>query len=136
MVMGWQQLEQQLLFDAEIEINGKTQKFQAGAITVANAAPVTSIMAQGTGRVVVDDGLLDVTIATAETKLQAVVTMLGMLESALIHTNNEINNVVHLQTSKIKISADPPQRVVLDGEIIGTTPLVIETVPQALTVIV
>jgi len=135
-VAGWQQLEQQLMFDAEIEINGKTQKFQAGAITVANAAPVTSIMAQGTGRVVVDDGLLDVTIATAETKLQAVVTMLGMLESALIHTNNEINNVVHLQTSKLKISADPPQKVVLDGEIIGTTPLVIETVPQALKVLV
>ena len=135
-VAGWQQLEQQLMFDAEIEINGKTQKFQAGAITVANAAPVTSIMAQGTGRVVVDDGLLDVTIATAETKLQAVVTMLGMLESALIHTNNEINNVVHLQTSKIKISADPPQKVVLDGEIIGTTPLVIETVPKALKVLV
>ena len=46
------------------------------------------------------------------------------------------NNVVHLQTSKLKISADPPQKVVLDGEIIGTTPLVIETVPQALKVLV
>lgn len=133
---GWQQLDQQILFDAEIEIDRSTQKFQAGAITVANAAPLTSILAQGTGKVVADDGLLDVTIATAETKLQAVVTLLGMLESALIKTNNEINNVVHLQTKKLKISANPPQKVVLDGEIIGTTPLEIESVPQALTVFV
>ena len=133
---GWQQLDRHILFDAEIEIDNITQKFQAGAITVANAAPLTSILAQGTGEVVVDDGLLDVTIATAETKLQAVVTLLGMLESALIKTNNEINNVVHLRTKKLKISADPPQKVVLDGEIIGTTPLEIESVPQALTVFV
>ena len=133
---GWQQLDQQILFDAEIEIEGKTQTLQAGAITVANAAPLTSILAQGTGKVVVDDGLLDVTIATAETKLQAVVSLLGMLESALIKTNNEINNVVHLQTKKLKISANPPQKVVLDGEIIGTTPLIIESIPQALTVFI
>ena len=133
---GWQQLDKQVLFDAEIEIENNTQKFQAKAITVANAAPLTSILAQGTGKVVADDGLLDVTIATAENKLQAVATILSMLESALIETNNEIDNVVHLQTKKLKISANPPQRVVLDGEIVGTTPLEIESVPQSLIVFV
>ena len=133
---GWQQLDQHKLFDAEIEIDRDTKEFQAGAITVANAAPLTSILAQGIGEVIADDGLLDVTIATAETKLQAVTTLLGMLESALIRSNNELNNVVHLRTKKLKISANPPQRVVLDGEIIGTTPLEIESVPQALTVFV
>ena len=133
---GWQQLDQHKLFDAEIEIDRDTKEFQAGAITVANAAPLTSILAQGMGEVLADDGLLDVTIATAETKLQAVTTLLGMLESALIRSNNELNNVVHLRTKKLKISANPPQRVVLDGEIIGTTPLEIESVPQALTVFV
>ena len=133
---GWQQLDRHELFDAEIEIERDTKEFQAGAITVANAAPLTSILAQGTGEVIVDDGLLDVTIATAETKLQAVTTLLGMLESALIRTNNELNNVVHLRTKKLKIAANPPQKVVLDGEIIGTTPLEIESIPQALTVFV
>ena len=133
---GWQQLDQHKLFDAEIEIERDTKEFQAGAITVANAAPLTSILAQGIGEVVADDGLLDVTIATAETKLQAVTTLLGMLESALIRSNNELNNVVHLRTKKLKISANPPQKVVLDGEIIGTTPLEIESIPKALTVFV
>lgn len=36
---GWQQLDEQELFEAELEIDGKTETFEAGAITVANAAP-------------------------------------------------------------------------------------------------
>ncbi len=131
---GWQQLDQQELFEAEITIDDQTKTFQAGAITVANAAPLTSILAQGKGEVIVDDGLLDITIATAGTKLQAVISMLGMLESALIRNNTELENVVHLRSNQISIAANPPQKVVLDGEIIGTTPLEICSIPKGLTV--
>jgi methylglyoxal synthase len=131
---GWQQLDQQKLFEAEITINNKTKTFQAGAITVANAAPVTSILAQGKGEVIVDDGLLDITIATAETKLQAVVSMLGMLEAALIRNNTELENIVHFRSNKIIITTEPPQKVVLDGEMIGTTPLEIVSIPQSLAI--
>ncbi|MDJ0744266.1 MAG: methylglyoxal synthase [Xenococcaceae cyanobacterium MO_167.B27] len=133
-VAGWQQLDQHQLFEAEITVNGKTQTCQAGAITVANAAPLTSILAQGKGEVIADDGLLDITIATAETKFQAVVSMLGMLEAALIGNNTELDNVVHIRSNKIAITANPPQKVVLDGEIIGTTPLEICSIPKGLTV--
>ncbi len=133
-VAGWQQLDQQKLFEAEITIKEENKTFQAGAITVANAAPLTSILAQGKGEVIADDGLLDVTIATAETKLQAVISMLGMLESALVRKNTELENVVHFRTNQIAIKANPPQKVVLDGEIIGTTPLEIVSIPKGLTV--
>ncbi|GAB4530838.1 MAG: hypothetical protein Tsb0014_13870 [Pleurocapsa sp.] len=131
---GWQQLDEQQLFDAEIEIEGEIKTFEAGAITIANAAPPTSILAQGIGEVVADDGLLDITIATVENKLHAVTTMLGMLGAALINTNAERDNIVHLRSPKVKIAANPPQKVVLDGEIIGNTPLEIECIPQGLTV--
>ncbi len=131
---GWQQLDEQKLFDAEIEIQGEIRTFQAGAITIANAAPPTSVLAQGIGEVVVDDGLLDITIATVDNKLQAVTTLFSMLGAALIKTSAELDNVVHLRSRKVKISAKPAQKVVLDGEIIGNTPLEIECLPQSLTV--
>ena len=134
-VAGWQQLDRQKLFEAEITIEEETKTFQAGAITVANAAPLTSILAQGKGEVIVDDGLLDITIATAETRLQAVISMLGMLESALVRKNTELENVVHFRTNQISIRANPPQKVVLDGEIIGTTPLEVVSIPKGLTVL-
>ena len=131
---GWQQLDEQQLFDAEIEIEGEVKTFQAGAITIANAAPPTSVLAQGIGEVVADDGLLDITIATVDNKLQAVTTMLNMLGAALINTSAERDNIVHLRSRKVKIAANPPQKVVLDGEIIGNTPLAIECIPESLTV--
>lgn len=132
---GWQQLDERNLFEAEIEIEGEIRIVQAGAITIANAAPPTSILAQGIGEVVVDDGLLDITIATVDNKLQAVTTLLSMLGAALIKTSTELDNVVHLRSRKVKISANPSQKVVLDGEIIGNTPLEIECLPQSLIVL-
>lgn len=131
---GWQQLDEQELFEAAIEVEGKVRTFQAGAITIANAASPTSILAQGIGEVVANDGLFDITIATVDTKLQAIVTMLSMLGAALIKTSTELENVIHLRANKLKISTNPSQKVVLDGEIIGTTPLEIECIPQGLTV--
>lgn len=131
---GWQQLDEQNLFEAEIEVEGELQTFPAGAITVANAAPPTSVLAQGIGEVVVDDGLLDITIATVDNKIQAVTTILSMLGAALIKTSAELDNIVHLRARKVKISANPVQKVVLDGEIIGNTPLEIECLPKSLKV--
>ena len=136
LMAGWQQLDEQQLFEAEIEIEGKTKTFQAGAITIANAAPPTSVLAQGIGEVVVDDGLLDITIATVENKIQAVTTILSMLGAALIRTSAGLDNIVHLRSPKVKIAANPSQKVVLDGEIIGNTPLEIECLPKSLTVFV
>jgi diacylglycerol kinase (ATP) len=134
LMAGWQQLDEQQLFEAEIEIAGEVKTFQAGAITIANAAPPTSVLAQGIGEVIVDDGLLDITIATVDNKIQAVTTILSMLGAALIKTNAGLDNIVHLRSPKVKISAKPEQKVVLDGEIIGNTPLVIECLPQSLIV--
>ncbi len=134
LMAGWQQLDEQKLFEAEIEIEGEIRTFQAGAITIANAAPPTSVLAQGIGEVVVDDGLLDITIATVDNKIQAVTTILSMLGAALIKTNAGLDNIVHLRSPKVKISANPAQKVVLDGEIIGNTPLEIECFPQSLSV--
>jgi methylglyoxal synthase len=131
---GWQQLDEQQLFEAEIEIEGEVRTFQAGAITIANAAPPTSVLAQGIGEVIADDGLLDITIATVENKLHGVTTLLSMLGAALIKTSAGLDNIVHLRSPKVKISATPAQKVVLDGEIIGYTPLKIECIPQSLTV--
>lgn len=134
LMAGWRQLDEQNLFEAEIEINGEIRTFQAGAITIANAAPPTSVLAQGIGEVVADDGLLDITIATVDNKIQAVTTILSMLGAALIKTSAELDNIVHLRSPKVKISANPRQKVVLDGEIIGNTPLEIECLPCSLVV--
>ncbi|MDX2232321.1 MAG: methylglyoxal synthase [Leptolyngbyaceae cyanobacterium bins.349] len=136
LMAGWQMLDEQDQFQAEIEAEGEVYELQASAITVANAAPPTSVLAQGGGEVIYDDGLLDVTIAAAETKVQAVTTMLRMLGAALVKAGGaQQQNVVHGRAKTIKITTDPPQKVVVDGEIIGTTPIKVECIPGGLTVL-
>ncbi|MBD2312163.1 methylglyoxal synthase [Desertifilum sp. FACHB-1129] len=135
-VAGWQAIDEGELFDTEISLGGDVYDFQAHAITIANAAPPTSVLAQGAGEVIFDDGLLDVTIATAQTKLQGVTTMLKMFGAALTRTNVEQQNVVHFRAKHIKVTATPPQKVVVDGEVIGTTAMEVECIPRGLTVVV
>ena len=81
-------------------------------------------------------GLLDAIIVTAEDKLQAVTTLLKLFGAAITKTELSEKNVVHGRTRKLKISTNPPQKVVVDGEIIGTTPVEIECIPNGLTVLV
>ena len=132
---GWQMLGIHEPFEAEIEAEGETHHIQASAITVANAAPPTSVLAQGAGQVIYDDGLLDITIATSETKMQAVTTMLKMLGSALVGADAQQQNVLHGRAKKITITTTPPQKVVVDGEVIGTTPIDLECIPNGLSVL-
>lgn len=134
LMAGWQVLDEQPLFDVDIEVEGQTHQLQAGAITIANAAPPTSVLAQGAGQVILDDGLLDLTIATAESKLQAVTSLLQMFSFALFKANPQRPNIFHGRVRSLRINASPPQKVVVDGEVIGTTPITVECVPNGLTV--
>lgn len=131
---GWQQLSEQELFETEIEVEGSVKSFQAGAITIANAAPPTSVLAQGVGQVIFDDGLLDVTITTAEGRMQAVTAMAKMFGAALVKMDANQANTAHFGAKEIKVTTHPPQKVVLDGEVIGTTPIEVKCLPQGLTV--
>lgn len=134
LMSGWRMLDQQPVFQIEIEAEGETYQFESRALTIANAAPPTSILAQGAGEVLMNDGLLDVTIATAENKIQAVTTMLSLLGAAITRTELNQQNVIHGRTQRLKVSTDPVQKVVVDGEIVGTTPIEVECIPDGLTV--
>ena len=136
LMSGWQSIDKQQQFEVEIESERNQYQFWAGAITIANAAPSTSILAQGAGQVIPNDGLLDVTIATAENKLHAVTTMLKLFGAAIRKTGLDQQNVIHGRTRQLKVTANPPQKVVVDGEIVGTTPVEVECVPNSLTVLV
>ena len=137
LIAGWQQLDEQQPFEAELEIEGVVKKFQAAAITIANAAPPTSVLAQGGGQVIVDDGLLDITIGVAgseTTKLEAIRAIANLFSSALLKTTSDRKDIVYLRAKRVKITTKPLQKVVIDGEIIAPTSVEIECFPNSLKV--
>ena len=131
---GALQMFEQQPFKAEVEIGDRKIEIQTGALTVANAAPPTSVMAQGLGQVIPDDGLLDVTIATAVGGLQTINTMASLFTSAMVKTQFEREDLICLRTNKIKVFTDPPQKLVVDGEMIEANPAEFVCIPNGLTI--
>ena len=131
---GAQQVFEQQNFKAKIEMDGEAIEIQTGALTVANAAPPTSVMAQGFGQVIPDDGLLEVTIPTSQTLLQGINTMASLFASALVKTQVNREDLLCLRTSRLKVTTDPPQKLVVDGEILEANPVEFECIPNGLTI--
>ncbi len=131
---GLKQVGNMNQFEVEIELEDKIVAVSAAAITIANAAPATSILAQGSSGVVFDDGMLDLTIVAPATPLIAIATAFDLLSSTLRGTASQRDDVGYLRSRKFKVTTNPPQKVVLDGEVIGMTPIEVECIPRGLTV--
>jgi YegS/Rv2252/BmrU family lipid kinase len=133
---GLQQLRQLESFDVEIETEDKIVKTKAAAVTIANAAPPTSVLAQGPAGIVVDDGLLDLTIVAPATKAAAIAATVHLFQSASSGNPVERDDVGYLRAKQFKITTQPEQKVVIDGEVVGTTPIEIKCVPAGLKIFV
>jgi YegS/Rv2252/BmrU family lipid kinase len=126
-----QTLEQ---FEAEVETDDRVISFTASALTIANAAPATSVLAQGPAGLVVDDGLLDLTIVAPANRTSAIAATYHLLQSALSGNPAERDDVGYLRSKRFRVTTNPPQKVVVDGEMVGTTPINVECVPSGLTI--
>lgn len=131
---GLKQLRELESFDAEIETDEQVIKVTAAAITVANAAPPTSILAQGPAGVIYDDGLLDLTIVAPANTTGAIAASIHLLQTALSGNATERDDIGYLRANRVTVRTNPPQKVALDGEIVGTTPIEVECIPGGLTV--
>ncbi len=133
---GVQQLRNLQSFDVEIETEDKIIKTSAAAVTVANAAPPTSVLAQGPAGILYNDGLLDLTIVAPTSKAGAIAATFHLFQTASTGNAAERDDIGYLRARQFKITADPPQKVVLDGEMVGTTPIEVNCVPGGLTIFV
>ena len=131
---GVRQVASATPFTATLEIDGEVSTVTTTAITVANVAPSTSVLAQGLGAVIPDDGLMEVTIATSTTRLQGINALASLVAAAARGNPTQRDDITCLRTNRIKVTTDPPQKVVIDGEVLEANPLEFVCLPQALTV--
>lgn len=137
LMAGMQQLRELEAFVAEIETADKVITVTASAITVANAAPPTSVLAQGPAGVIYDDGLLDVTVVAPISRTGAIAASYHLLRTALNESAaTDRDDIGYLRAKRVIVRTEPTQKVVLDGEIIGTTPIDVECIPGGLTIFV
>lgn len=121
-------------FEANIETDDDKFTVNAAAITIANAAPPTSLLAQGPAGIIYDDGMLDITIVAPKTRTGAISASYHLLKTSFEGSPVERDDLSYFRTKYLKISTNPVQKIVLDGEIMGNTPVEIECFPSSLKV--
>lgn len=122
-------------FKCNIVIDGTSDDIEATAVTVANVAPPTSLLAQGFGEVLSDDGLLDVTVATSQNLFQGIVDLGALVTSAVVKQPTASETLLCVRVKEITVSCDPPQKVVTDGEMLEMNPITFSVVPGGLKVL-
>ena len=132
---GARQLVEQQPFDAELTIDGEATEVHASAITVANAAPATSVMAQGFGQVIPDDGQLEVIIASPRGRMGGFSVLSSLAKSAVLKNSANNADILCLRTPKLSIKLPNSQTMVVDGEITETEHLEVSVIQGALTVV-
>jgi diacylglycerol kinase (ATP) len=113
------------------DLDGEEKEFEGVTCMVANAGSVGVSGLSLAPEIHLDDGMLDV-LAIRDFDLEALSSLAASI-AALPEGATELN---HWQARHITIESDPVQPVVADGEDFGETPVTVEAVPQAISVIV
>lgn len=122
-----QQLEVQ--FD-----NQPVQRIETCSLIVANAAPATTVLAQGKGMPNINDGQLDVTWIKNTADNQSSITSLAELAFMGITQIKLDNSVQHCLAKRVQVTADKDINYVIDGELFQAESLDIQIMPASLYV--
>ncbi|MBW4508486.1 MAG: YegS/Rv2252/BmrU family lipid kinase [Scytonematopsis contorta HA4267-MV1] len=135
-IAGIQELRKLKTFKTYIETESKIINCQAVAVTIANTAASTSLLAHSPAGVIADDGLLDVTVFAPRNQKNAFFAAYNLLRSGFTSDATIRDDIQHFRTNYVKVKTEPLQQVSLDGDSIGITNVEINCVPQSLTVLV
>lgn len=123
-------------FEVEISTEFGTFRCSANNLTVANIAPIKTVLAQGPAEVLPDDGRLDLTVVSANSFTEAVAAGFHLLKTAIAHQPAAAHGVGFLRARSFIIRPTPAQPILIDGEEAGSGSLVVECRPSSLRVLV
>ena len=122
-------------FEAQLQTSEQTWQQSATAVTIANSATVGMVLAQGPAEVEPDDGDLSITLVTPDHQWGVLTSAADLFLSALQQRSALADTVKACKALKVTVDADPPQKIFIDGEPAGETPLTVECHPSSLTVL-
>lgn len=120
--------------------DGETHTVDTTSLVVANAAPFTSVLAQGNGEPIINDGLLDITwIDASDSSSPLLLSMTELLIAGLTggRDQNAANSAIHhQQAKKVYLTTDTQCQYVIDGELFEADDMRIEVKPKSLSVMI
>ena len=133
----WQAIDVNKTLTLQMQLDDlPTQTIETTSLVIANAAPFTTILAQGGGEPDINDGLLDITWLPPQQDITN--NVLSLAELALSGLSDQINPLQskHIKAKKITLSAEHELEYVIDGEVFYANDLAIEILPKSLSIMV
>jgi YegS/Rv2252/BmrU family lipid kinase len=122
-------LTQTHLAHYRLTLDGQSYEAQGVTCLVDNAGNI-GFAGLGLKSILVDDGLLDV-IVVRDARVKSFIAIGAGISGAKLNPEY----IQHWQAREISIEADPPQPVVIDGELAGQTPVSVRVVPGLVRVL-
>ena len=115
--------------------DNEPEAINTNSFIVANAAPFTTLLAQGGGQPDHRDGLLDVNWLTPNKDNETTVLSIAeLMFSSITQTHFAINSH-YTNAKRVEISADERLNYVIDGEVKSADKVVVSIQPASLNVI-
>nr|WP_269468654.1 diacylglycerol kinase family protein [Alteromonas sp. ASW11-130] len=115
--------------------DGETETLDTPSLVIANAAPITTALAQGGDEPDVTDGKLDITWLTPQINSDQQLLSLAELIFNDADTKKESPRINHKQASEIEIHFDQESEYALDGEIFIAKSITIKILPKSLKIL-
>ncbi|AIF98848.1 diacylglycerol kinase family protein [Alteromonas australica] len=123
-----------LSFSLSLE-DGPTQHIETPSLVIANAAPVTTALAQGGEPPDVTDGKLDITWLTPQASADKQFLSLAELVLTTSESKQQSDTITHSQASSLTLEFDEEVSYALDGEIFNAKHIEINIQPRSLKVL-
>ena len=123
-----------LSFSLSLE-DGPTQHIDTPSLVIANAAPVTTALAQGGEPPDVTDGKLDITWLTPQASADKQFLSLAELVLTTSESKQQSDTITHTQASSLTLEFDEEVFYALDGEIFNAKHIEINIQPRSLKVL-
>ncbi|WP_086981242.1 diacylglycerol kinase family protein [Vibrio aphrogenes] len=112
------------------------QALEVSSLVIANAAPFTTLLAQGGGEPDLQDGILDITYLPSHESIAGRFLSLSELALSNVLPTAEPIGFVHQQAKEVLVTSERPFKYVIDGELYETEQLSIYVQPRSLNVMV
>ena len=120
----------------KVAIDGKSpETLETPSFVIANAAPMTTALAQGAEPPDITDGKLDLTWLLPQPSSDRQFASLAELVLSPAEAKKQSDSIHHERASNITLTFDKPTAYAVDGEIYEGESLVIKACPRSLTVL-
>ncbi|GGW87680.1 diacylglycerol kinase family protein [Alteromonas halophila] len=132
----WEAMSTNETLTMDISLDGaEKEQLETPSLVIANAAPVTTALAQGSTEPSVVDGKLDITWLTPKSSADEQFLSLAELVFLTPDGKKQSERIRHTQASTIEIHFSKKRAYAIDGELREAETLLIETLPRSLSVI-